>query len=47
VLDILVTNTAREHGCHFVTLVFTGRVQSDARVHGPWTLPVDTARGHG
>jgi len=34
-LDTLVTNTAREHGCHFLTLVFTGH--GAGRVHGRWT----------
>jgi len=36
VLTPVVTNTAREHGCHF-----------DTRVHGPCPRPVNTAPRHG
>ena len=45
VLDTLVTNTAREHGCHFLTPVFTGPGLCPRPVKF-WT-PVFTGRGHG
>jgi len=37
-LDTLVTNMARDHGCHFLTLVLHGPRGCTAGLeHGPWT----------
>jgi len=39
VLTGRVGYTAREHGCYFLTMVFTGRIYT-GREHGPWTRVV-------